>query len=160
MLEYQLLIKITKWIKFNLFLDCALIDKIFDHLCDIFTDRARSTRAKVIVSLCLSVHTCGGGGLPQPGPASRRIPWWGGGTPPQVPLSHRTWPGGTLTGGYPTSSTPHRTWSGEYPNWGGSGMGVPHLRYPPHQTWLGATLASPAVGPAPTGGGGTPPRTG
>ena len=101
----------------------------------IFTDRVRSTRREVIVSLCLSVHTCGGvprPGSSQPGGDTRwgGTPCWGG-TPPQVPpmsdlaggtpprvLPHQTWPGGTpQPKGYPTLGTPPI----------GPGRGVPLL---------------------------------
>ena len=76
------------------------------------------------------------GRVPRPGPA-------GGGTPPQVPPSHQTWPGG-----YPTSGTPSQTWQGGTPPWVPPvrpGQGVSHSGTP-RQTWLGGTLP-----------GGTPP---
>ena len=69
------------------------------------------------------------------------------GYPPPPPC--QTWQGGTLAGGYPTSGTPTPSdLAGGYPQWGvphlryplsdlvgGYPMGVPHLRYSPHQTW-------------------------
>ena len=147
---------------------------------DIVTDRVRSTRREVIVSLCQSTPSGGGG------PASRR---WGG-TPPWVPpcwtwlrdtqrgVPHLRYPlvrpgwGVPQPGGTPTSDTPPcQTWlgiphlgyppsdlAGGYPD-----GGVPPPRVPPHQTWPGGTppqvppLSSDLAGGYPDGGG-TPPQ--
>ena len=104
---------------------------LYTYMCDIdrpkrtinniFTDRVRSTRREVIVSLCLSVHTSGGRGGTRPGPASWGVPHlgyppirpgWGvsqwGGTPPWVPLSDLA--GGYPKGGYPTLDNRWSTW--------------------------------------------------
>ena len=93
----------------------------------IVTDRVRSTRWEVIVSLCLSVHTCGGT------PARSR--WGGEGTPAwssQVPTC-QTWPGVPCQGvphlGYPCSCQVQAGCTPARSSWG-----VPHLGYP-HQTW-------------------------
>ena len=51
-------------------------------------------------------------------------------------LSRSRWGGGGggySSQGYPTSGTPIR------PGWGAPCQGVPHLRYPTHQTWPGGT---------------------
>ena len=89
------------------------------------------------------MHTCGGGGVPQPGPAGGGVPYWRvvpllGGTPPRVLLSDLAW--------------------GQYPY-----QGVPHLRYPSHQTWLGVPLSGgtpPWVPPIRPGQGGGYPTSG
>ena len=132
-----------------------------ENHASIITDRVRSTRREVIVSLCLSVHTyrgrggtksgpAGGGypsqvqaggryssqvqpGVPKPGPA--------GGTPCQTWPREGTHAGVTPARGYPTSGTPCQTRQGGYPCWGGTpprvsglvrpGWRVPYLRYPP-----------------------------
>ena len=80
----------------------------------IFTDRVPSTRGKVIVSLCLSVHTCGGGwGVPQPGPGGGRgVPHLG------YPPSNLAQGSTLMGGGYHTSGTPHQTWPLGYPTSG------------------------------------------
>ena len=118
--------------------------KCEDSLQIIITDRARSTRWEVIVSLCLSVHTCRGG-------TPARSCQLGGGTPSQTPVR----PGR----GYPTSGTPLLDLARGYPL-----LGVPHLRYPllgvphlgyPHWTWPGIPPAGgyPTLGtPLPSGG--------
>ena len=84
---------------------------------------------KVIVSLCLSVHTCGGGG----------------GYPDQVQPAG----GDTLTGGVPHLGYPHPIgpgWGGVSRQGGGTppqvppirpGEEVPKVGYPPRQTWPG-----------------------
>ena len=123
----------------------ARLRKLWIH---IFTDRVRSTRWEVIVSLCLSVHTCGGEGYPA---RSSRLGGGGGysdqgvpnqgctlmwGTPPWVPpwsdLAGRGW-------GYPTSGTPHQTWLG--------GGGYPDGGIPP---WI--PPVKPGQGGTPMGG--------
>ena len=116
--------------------------KVISHLFDMafnkslfFTDRVLSTRREVIVSLCLSVHTYRGGGVPEPGPGGEggaRARSSQGGTPIGGTLGTPVRPGwGTLrgypNGGYP--GYPHQTWKGEYPNGG-------YPRYP-CQTWMG-----------------------
>ena len=121
----------------------------------IITDRARSTRREVIVSLCLSVHTCGGGGVPQPDgtrpeyhPPARS--GWGVPQPGDVHLGHpppgqvRT--GGTPVRGHPPGVPPSQVRMVEYPSqraptWGQDG-GVP-AGPPPGQvsawsTWYAA----------------------
>ena len=135
----------------------------------IFTDRVRSTRRELIVSLCLSVHTCRGGGTPARSSQPR------GGT--LTRSSHLG--GGYPMGGYPTLGTPHQTRPGVpqlgwgYPPWvpllsdlaGGTPPQVPPIRpgwggYPtlgtPCQTWPGVPPLSDLAGGTPTGG--TPPR--
>ena len=109
----------------------------------IFTDRVRSTRREVIVSLCHCTPV--GGGVPQPGPGRG-----GGGTP-----------GRFSRGGYPT-------WLGVPPI--RPGQGVPPIRGhlatlgTPHQTFQGGTppWVPPPIRPGWAGGvplpGGTPPR--
>ena len=81
-----------------------------------FLPTAYVVRGKVMFSVCSHLE----GGVPQPGPM-RGVPLLPGLT------------GGTPARGYPTSGTPHQTWLG-VPRWG-----IPHLRYPPSQTWLGGT---------------------
>ena len=102
-------------------------------LNNVITDWVRSTRWEVIVSLCLSVHTCGGGVVPQPGPASQ--PAGGGGVP------HLGYPPSNLTGVPPAG-------------------GVPHLGYPPVGTGWGVPPVGstpPWVPPIRPSQGGTPP---
>ena len=96
----------------------------------------------VLTRVCLSVHTGGEGGLPRPGPGRypSQVQPGGGDTPPRVP-------------------PPPSDLAGRYPDPGG----VPHLRYPPSQTWLGGTPPQvPPPGQTWLGGypdrGGTPPR--
>ena len=131
------------------------MSKPFASLVLDFTDRVRSTRREVIDSLCLSVHTCGGGGIlarssqgvpparssrgggvPQPGPA-RGYPTLG---TPQSDLAR-----GVPCCGVPHLRSPHQTWSG-VPYWG-----VPHLGYPPIRP------TDPLLGGTPSG---TPIRPG
>ena len=101
---------------------------VCDHPCWFITDRVRSTRREVIVSLCLSVHTCGGGGgvtLARSirgggGTSAGGAPAWG--TPArEVPAQGTPWPGQD-TGGYPSQGAPTR---GTPP--GQVRMGVPQL---------------------------------
>ena len=127
-------------------------------------------------SFTLSVHTCGGGEVTRPGPASRGDPT-GGGVPNLGYLPSWTWLGGTPWGAH-LGHPPCWTWPGGAPPWvppvrpgrrGYTDWGVPHLTYlppsdlaggypeggipprvsPPHQTWPG--------GGTPTRGG-TPPQ--
>ena len=98
------------------------------------TDRVRSTRWEVIISLCSSVHTCRGD---TPARSSQRgreegssphvLPWL---DLPEVPhLGYppcRTWPGR-----YPTLATPHpQPGPGGYPGYPGQGV-PPAGGYPP-----------------------------
>ena len=74
--------------------DLYVCNKYLDSSQDVksfITDRICSMRREVIVSLCLSVHTLLGGGVPRTGPTR------GGGYPSR---------GVPLPGGYPTSGSP------------------------------------------------------
>ena len=74
----EILVKRTIFMlwKLGFRINCVFVQKVsfltkFSFLPEgqsVFTDRVRSTRWEVIFSLCLSVHTCGGGGGPWPGP--------------------------------------------------------------------------------------------
>ena len=117
-----------------------------------------SVHPSIHPSFCLST---GGGGVPEPGPAS-------GGTPA------RSSQGGTPTGGggYPTLGTTHQTWPGGYPTLGVTGVsepgpasrgvpepgpaggylcwGVPHLGYPLSDPSRGYPCwGYPTLGPPP-----------
>ena len=137
------------------------LKKVSTNYVRVITDRVRSTRREVIVSLCLLVHTCRGGtpaspsqpmrGYPDRGVPHLRYPssqtWLGGiligGTPPWVPPP----PCQTWLEGYPTSGTPNQTCLGGTP---------PQV---PHQTWPRGTLMGgtpPQVPPILPGQGGTP----
>ena len=99
----------------------------------LFTDRVRSTRGKVIVSLCLSVHTCRGGGTPaRSSQPEGGTPHW---VPPPLDLAREV---------------PHLRYLPVRP-----GGGVPRQGDP--------TLGAPPIGPGrggPRPGGGTPSCTG
>ena len=77
----------------------------------IFTDRVRSTRREVIVSLCLSVHTYGGGGYP-----ARSSQGWEGGTSARGVTQDPPWPGQVPGGGteYPGQHMEYLISSGRY----------------------------------------------
>ena len=89
----------------------------------IITDRVRSTRREVIVSLSFSVHTCGeGGGVSDlaGGYPCGGVPQWG--------VPHLGYPPSDLAGG------------------------VPHLKYPPPPVRPGWGLVPPSGGGYPTSG--------
>ena len=110
-------------------------------------------RREVLVSLCLSVHTCWGGGVPTwpvgGGGYPSQVQSWGtpagGSTPPGQGVHHLGYPPSDQAGGIPA-------------------RGVPHLGYP-YQTWPGGirargyptlgTLIRPGQGVSVPGG--TPP---
>ena len=135
-------------------------------LTRIITDRVRSTResyllTRVCPSIHLSVHTWGGGGVPQPGadgeggtqpglgggyPTSGTLtvgPGQGGtpagGTPPWVPPW--TWQGVPLLGGIPPRVAPTPSDLGGTPPVGPGKGGTPPQVTPPCQTWQGGIPA-------------------
>ena len=130
-----------------------------------FTARVRSTReGNVLTRVCVSVHTCGGGGgVPHLRSGGRVVPHSrsGGGYPSQVWLGGYPIPG--LGGGYPVpglglGGTPSQVWPGGYPisGWGTQGTPYPDLEYP------GYPPPRPGMGypPPRPGMGYTPPRPG
>ena len=127
----------------------------------IFTDRVRSTRREVIVSLCLSVYTCGGGGYPT------RSRW---GYPSQVQSGGGTWipPSQVRSQGVPQPRgvPPGQVRCWEVPDQvhvGGtlarsSQEGVPG--YPPVRSGPGGYLSQVGYPPARSGVGGVPQQGG